>query len=141
MITSTLLLVAMPQLAKAVEKYSLDAAARQLAEDIRITQQQALNEESASYFLQLYPYDPYNDWYEIKKGSLRVARVKLPKSVDMYPTNFSGNKIVISARGTAVAGGTVTLRERASGRFKYVIVTPVTGRVRVSDSPPENWEK
>lgn len=74
LITSTLLLVAMPQLAKAVEKYSLDVAARQLAEDIRVAQQQALNEESASYFLQLYPYDPYNDWYEIKKGSASVLR-------------------------------------------------------------------
>lgn len=141
LVASVLLLVAVPQLAKALDKYSLGSAARQLAEDIRAAQQQALNEESSAYFLQLYPFDPAGDWYEIKKGADRLSKVKLPGSVDMVSTTFSGHSIVITARGTAAAGGTVTLRTRAAGsRFKYVIVAPVTGRVRVSDSPPESWE-
>jgi prepilin-type N-terminal cleavage/methylation domain-containing protein len=142
LVASVLLLVAVPQLAKALEKYSVGSAARQLAEDIRDVQQQALNEESSAYFLQLYPFDPAGDWYEIKRGSESLSRVKLPRGVDMVSTTFSGHSIFITARGTITAGGTVTFRARAAGdRFKYVIVSSITGRVRVSDSPPESWEK
>jgi len=35
-------------------------------------------------------------------------------------------------------GGTVTLKNKR-GKILYIIMTPVTARVRVSPDPPENW--
>jgi|Deesub1362A_J573_1020465.scaffolds.fasta_scaffold00425_15 Tfp pilus assembly protein FimT len=142
LIVSTVLAVAGPELAKPLAAARLEAVARQMAADIRVVQQRALNEESAAYFIRFYPYGAR---YEVRKAAsptyVVLDKVTLPGTVELVGTTFSQDWLAFSAAGTPVQGGTVTLRDQWSGRLRYVIVAPVTGRVRVSESPPEHWEK
>jgi len=142
LIVSTVLAIAVPELGKKLAVVRLDALAGQMAADIRTVQQMAINEESAAYFIEFYPY---GERYEIRKTShpmyIVLDKVTLPDTADLVATNFSGDRLAFSTQGSPVQGGTVTLQDKRSGRFRYVIVTPITGRVRVSDSPPESWKK
>lgn len=121
--------------------FDLQVVAERLAQDIRSVQQRALSEQSPYYFIAFYPVS--ND-YSIKKSAklspVKIAEVKLPHSVGIYTTNFESNKLLISAQGTVLRGGTITLIDRSTGKLKYVIVASITGRVRVSDLPPDKWE-
>lgn len=123
--------------------FHLQFAADRLAADIRSIQQRALSEKTSDYYFVFYPHI---DTYRTKKWatpfSLVIAEVKLPRDVDLYSTNFPDNSMGINDQGLPLPhGGTIILRNRATGRLKYVIVASVTGRVRVSDNPPESWEK
>lgn len=142
LIALMVLAIAVPELAKPLAAARLDALAGQIAADIRTVQQRAINEESAAYFIKFYAY---GERYEVRKTDhpiyVVLDRVTLPNTADLVGTTFSEDRLAFSARGTPVQGGTVTLRDRRSGRFRYVIVTSITGRVRVSDRPPESWEK
>jgi type II secretory pathway pseudopilin PulG len=121
--------------------FNLQIAAERLAQDIRSVQQRALSEKSSNYFIAFYPASNH---YSIKKSAglspLKIAEIKLPRGVGLYTTNFESNKLLVSAQGTVSCGGTITLIDRSTGRLKYVIVASITGRVRVSDLPPKNWE-
>ncbi|MGQ9497208.1 MAG: GspH/FimT family pseudopilin [Desulfotomaculales bacterium] len=142
LIISIVLAITMPEFAKPLAAAHLNALAGQMAADIRAVQQRAISEESAAYFIKFYPY---GERYEVRRTGyptyLVLNKVALPNTADLVGTTFSADRLAFSAHGTPVQGGTVTLRDKRSGRFRYVIVTPVTGRVRVSDRPPENWEK
>ncbi|HAG07597.1 MAG: N-terminal methylation protein, partial [Clostridia bacterium 62_21] len=56
LIVSTVLAIAVPELGKKLAVVRLDALAGQMAADIRTVQQMAINEESAAYFMEFYPY-------------------------------------------------------------------------------------
>ncbi len=122
----------------------LETAAALLAADLRELQQLAVSEEAASCFARFYTA---NEKYLIMKSGNPAPRVVkevvLPPGVDLYSVNFpgQGNEVAFCPSGAPTpGGGTVTLRDRATGRFKYVIVAAVTGRVRVSDLPPDAAE-
>jgi hypothetical protein len=70
----------------------------------------------------------------------RVALVRLPTGVSFAAINFpsDGVRHTLSFRFTGAPnqGGHVKLRNRA-GQQVYVIVTPVTARVRISAQPPQ----
>lgn len=123
---------------------NLQIAGDRLVQEIRNTQQSALAENSTeySYFMQFYP-DPVNA-YVIKRsatpGPIILATVRLPGSVTLVTTNFDSQMLSISNRGIPARGGTITLKNRVNGKLRYVIVASITGRVRVSDRPPESWE-
>lgn len=69
------------------------------------------------------------------RGKDGVSRIyPMPEGVKLYTTNFPSNELRFSPQGTPLCGGTVTLRTQT--KLKYVIVAPVTGRVRLSDTPP-----
>ncbi|MCX6088854.1 MAG: prepilin-type N-terminal cleavage/methylation domain-containing protein [Candidatus Atribacteria bacterium] len=58
---------------------------------------------------------------------------EIPEGVVLYRANFIENNILyFYPTGTPSSGGTITLRVK--DRLKYVIITPVTGRVRISDT-------
>lgn len=69
----------------------------------------------------------------------RVTWVRLPEGVSFMATNFplDGGRPTLSFRFTGAPnqGGHVALRDRRGNRL-FVIVTPVTGRVRVAEQPP-----
>ena len=69
----------------------------------------------------------------------RVTLVRLPVGVSFAAINFpsDGVRHTLSFRFTGAPnqGGHVALRNRAGQRL-YVIVTPVTARVRVAEQPP-----
>ncbi|MDN5346865.1 MAG: hypothetical protein PWP65_429 [Clostridia bacterium] len=142
LIVSTVLAIAVPELGKPLAAARLDALAGQVAADIRTVQQRAISEESAAYYINFYPH---GNRYEVRKTGYPVYvildKVTLPSTAQLVETTFNEDRLAFSAGGRPVQGGTITLRDRRSGRSRYVIVAPVTGRVRVSDSPPESWEK
>ncbi|MGQ9747117.1 MAG: pilus assembly FimT family protein [Candidatus Caldatribacteriaceae bacterium] len=58
----------------------------------------------------------------------------LPPDIVLYNTNFPSHTLFFSPAGTPSCGGTVTLK---AGKIRrYIIITPVTGRVRFSEKPP-----
>jgi Tfp pilus assembly protein FimT len=71
--------------------------------------------------------------YRGKSGKTEI--VGFPREVTLYTTNFPSNTLFFYSSGTPSAGGTVTIRSGAKRR--YIIVTPVTGRVRCSEKPPQ----
>lgn len=134
--------MSLPALGQPLANYRLKTAARQIAQDLREVQQMALNEETDGYRVS---FSAGGRTYLIQKTAhplpRTVKRVELPPTVLIAATTFNNNTVTFTARGTPhPRGGTVTLQDRASGRFLYVIVASITGRVRVSSSPPDSWE-
>jgi len=70
--------------------------------------------------------------YRGKSGKTEI--ISLPKGVKLYTTNFPSNILYFDPTGIPSCGGTVTIRSKEERR--YIIVTPVTGRVRFSEKPP-----
>jgi type II secretory pathway pseudopilin PulG len=135
LIISIVFIAALPVTGKAASFFNLKHSANQMAADIREVQQRALSESCSLYMIDFYP-----DKYVIKKSSHSVAiiidAVYLPQGIRIDNTNFSEGKIRFSAEGTP-RGGTVTLRDQKTNKFRFVIVASITGRVRVSDQPPK----
>ncbi|WP_051276588.1 pilus assembly FimT family protein [Desulfovirgula thermocuniculi] len=140
-ISGTLLLVALPAVLGALVNRSLYGAAHQMAADIRTWQQRALAsmDENGIY---LILFDTSNEVYHLMYNYKVTETRRLPVYLDLEATNFppSGYELRFDLKGVPNAGGTVTLRERLTGRRYYVIVAPVTGRVRVSPSPPSGGD-
>lgn len=122
----------------------LRVAGNRMMQDIRTTQQIALAENSSehSYFIQFYQ-DPANN-YIIKRSAtplpIIIASVSFPTSVALVTTNFDSQMLSLSSKGIPARGGTITLKNQVNGKLSFVIVASVTGRVRVSDRPPDSWE-
>lgn len=134
------LAITMPGLNNYLADCRLEAACLQLQQDIRSVAQDALVKESANYRINLYRS---SEKYRVKDlsppGTYRD--VVLPEGVDLVWTNFSNQNfgddvIIFNARGIPTDGGHISLRSERTGKFKYVIVTPITGRTRVSDESP-----
>jgi len=119
---------------------NLRLASDRLAQEIRTTQQRAFAENSP-YGIQFYQ-DPGNA-YLIKKTAVYISdtpMVHLPASLTLE-SNFPKKMLTIPCLEGSANGGTITLTNKANSRQQlYVIVAAITGRVRVSDRPPESWE-
>lgn len=138
-ITGTLLLLVLPAVLGMLSGRSLYTTARQMAADIRTWQQRALAEQPELYTYEVQ-FNVAGETYLLMRANTVVETRRLPVYLDLEATNFSGQVLRFNARGAPLAGGTVTLREKLTGRRYYVIVAPVTGRVRVSPSPPSGWD-
>ena len=77
------------------------------------------------------------DRYRIYKQTELVEDIIL-KDIDLFNSNFTDDKVYFYPNGVPNMGGTVTLKNKR-GKVLYVIMTPVTARVRISPEPPENW--
>jgi len=126
-----------PLTGKAFSYFNLQHTASRMAADIREMQQRAVSESSSDYLIEFF-----DDRYIMKKAMSSkpdiIATVHLPGSVSIKHNNFSSNKLYISAKSSyGQRGGTITIKERDSGKSVFVIVAAITGRVRVSDEPPE----
>lgn len=134
-----IMLIALPAAADLGRSRSAELVARSMALDMRKTQQKAIT----AGWTQRIEFRRYNDDYLIIDGktSERV-RISLPEGVTYQSINFpvSGSNRLLSFNRTGApnSGGTVTLVNTA-GQVYYVIVTPATGRVRISATPPDHW--
>jgi len=117
-----------------VNRQNLSIAASMMAEDIRLTQQYSLNRNGEYRIL----FDCSNEKYYIVKEIKASKIVNLPAGVDLYNTNFSLNELKFNQEGIPSKGGTVTLHN-GQGSSLYVIVMPVTGRVRIDTKPPQHF--
>jgi Tfp pilus assembly protein FimT len=134
LILGILLAVALPLVAN-TSYWSLRVAAHQLAAQIRETRCRAVLEGASCYLV----YYQFSHRYRLiyPDGS---SWVRLPEGVEIDYTNFP---LVMDKRptlyfrhtGAPNQGGHVALKDRRNNRL-YVIVTPVTGRVRIDKVPP-----
>ena len=69
--------------------------------------------------------DPIGDNYSRSK-SLRLSHTTVKS--DMPQTNYNGRQIYFSIMGTVETGATFKLYSR-SGRYRYLVIQPVTGRI------------
>jgi len=111
----------------------LNVAAALLSSELKMTQSKAFY-EGVYYKLQFWPT---LDRYRIYRQTELIQDIILA-DIDLFNTNFTNNKVFFYPSGVPSMGGTVTLKNK-KGKILYVIMTPVTARVRVSPEPPENW--
>jgi len=111
----------------------LNRAAAILSSELKSAQSRAFY-EGVYYKLQFWPT---LDRYRIYRQTVLYKDVQL-EDVDLFNTNFTNNNLYFYPNGVPSMGGTVTLKNKR-GKVLYVIMTPVTARVRISPEPPENW--
>jgi prepilin-type N-terminal cleavage/methylation domain-containing protein len=111
----------------------LNTAAAILSSELKMAQSRAFY-EGVYYKLQFWPT---LDRYRIYRQTELIQDIIL-EGVDLFNTNFTDNNLYFYPSGVPGQGGTVTLKNKI-GKVLYVIMTPVTARVRVSPEPPENW--
>ena len=111
----------------------LNTAAALLSSELKNTQSRAFY-EGVWYKIE---FQPTYERYKIFKETELERKVQL-ENIDLFHTNFTDNRVRFLPSGSPSMGGTVTLKNKR-GKVLYVIMTPVTARVRVSPDPPENW--
>ena len=116
-----------------IQLNKLNVTAGLLSSELKNTQSRAFY-EGVYFKLQ---FMPSLDKYRIYKQTELIDDIIL-KDIDLFNTNFTDDNLYFYPNGVPSMGGTVTLKNKR-GKVLYVIMTPVTARVRVSPSPPENW--
>lgn len=111
----------------------LNIAAALLSSELKNTQSRAFY-EGVWYKIE---FRAFSDKYIVYKQTELYKDVQL-EDIDLFNTNFTDNKVKFYPNGVPSMGGTVTLKNKR-GKVLYVIMTPVTARVRISPDPPENW--
>lgn len=140
---SILLGIAVPDLRDFHARHELRVAAQQMASNIRGFQQEAwstrsegLTPENNSFIVTFWPGI---EKYKLERtGNGAWSRVVVFNAgVDLMSTSFKSDKLIIGLSGVSTLGGTVYLQSKRTGDLLHVIVTSRTGRVRVSQKPPE----
>ena len=111
----------------------LNTAATLLSSELKNTQSRAFY-EGVYYKLQFWPT---LDRFRIYKQTELYKDIQL-EDINLFNTNFTDDNLYFYPNGVPGQGGTVTLKNK-KGKVLYVIMTPVTARVRISPEPPENW--
>jgi hypothetical protein len=111
----------------------LNTAAALLSSELKNTQSRAFYEGA---YYKIYFWESL-DRYRIYKQTELVEDIIL-EDIDLFNTNFNDDNVYFYPNGVPSMGGTVTLKNKR-GKILYVIMTPVTARVRISTEPPENW--
>ena len=123
--------MAVPTLGQSMAKQELEGASLQLAADIRWLQQIGINNGSGivSYKLLFNTNTPYG--YYVTANTQVIKKYTFPVSVKL-----SGipSPIGFSLSGAPSGAQTISLQSIKLKTMKYVILAPVTGRVRISDS-------
>jgi len=132
-IISLLLGLSLNGLNNLIQRSKLNRAAALLSSELKDTQSRAFY-EGVYYWIEFWES---LDRYRIHKKEELVEDIIL-EDIDLFNTNFTNDKVYFYPSGVPSMGGTVTLKNKR-GKVLYVIMTPVTARVRVSPEPPENW--
>lgn len=136
---TVVLLIATPNLANLLERFKLEADARQLAWILRQARQDAVIKCKPQTIFINKNNEEYQ-WYS--EGNFRNYHTS--KGIDIVTANYAaftpGGLPACSFNTTGVPGhpGTTVLRNQ-QGDTRYIIVSAVIGRVRVSRTPPTSW--
>lgn len=118
-------------LGQSLAKQELESASRQLAADIRWMQQLSINSgiDIVAYALLFNHKTPYG--YCITANTKVIKNISFPASISL---SGAQSYIYFSVNGTPVVGAqSISLYSSRLKAWNYVIVAPVTGRVRISD--------
>ena len=132
-IISLLLALSLNGLYNLIQWNKLNTTAALLSSELKNIQSRAFY-EGVYYKLQFWPT---LDRYRVYRQTELINDIIL-KDIDLFNTNFTDNNLYFYPNGVPSMGGTITLKNKR-GKILYVIMTPVTARVRVSPEPPENW--
>jgi len=133
------LLIATPNLGGLLERVKLDADARQLAWIFRHARQDAVIKGKPQTIYIYMDSEEYR-WYS--DGKFRKYHTS--EGIDIVTANYAsftpGGPPACSFNTTGIPGhaGTTVLRNQR-GDTRYIIVSAVQGRVRVSRTPPASW--
>ena len=136
-IISLLLGLSLNGLYNLIQWSKLNRTAAILSAELKNTQSRAFY-EGVYYKLQFWPS---LDRYRIYRQTVLVQDITQDitlEDIDLFNTNFTDNNLYFYPNGVPSMGGTVTLKNKR-GKILYVIMTPVTARVRISQNPPDNW--
>ncbi|HHV80603.1 MAG: prepilin-type N-terminal cleavage/methylation domain-containing protein [Dictyoglomi bacterium] len=125
-----------------IEYNHLCTAALTLAKNIRMCQYISMEEGITTRILLDIKENKYH-LVKVEKVPVLYKTFLLEGGVSLSWTNFKKYKIEfdpvgcpdMSDVGTPDRGGTIALKSK-SNKFLYVIITPVTGYVRISEEPP-----
>ena len=115
----------------------LNTAAALLSSELKNTQSRAFY-EGVSYKIDFWESLDRYRIYKQKEVYYEIYKDIQLEDIDLFNTNYTDDKIYFYPNGVPSMGGTVTLKNQR-GKILYVIMTPVTARVRISPDPPENW--
>jgi len=115
----------------------LNVAAALLSSELKNTQSMAFY-EGIYYKIDFWESLDRYRIYKQKEVYYEVYKDIQLEDIDLFNTNYTDDKVYFYPNGVPSMGGTVTLKNKI-GKVLYVIMTPVTARVRVSPEPPENW--
>jgi len=115
----------------------LNTAAALLSSELKNTQSMAFY-EGIYYKIDFWESLDRYRIYKQKEVYYEVYKDIQLEDIDLFNTNYTDDKVYFYPNGVPSMGGTVTLKNKI-GKVLYVIMTPVTARVRVSPEPPENW--
>jgi len=124
--------ISLPIYRKTMAHHSLHSAARVISTDIRYTQQKSITERD-SYRLLFNTTS--GTTYQILSTASNSKMKYLPKGTKIIRTNFTDKTLTFYPSGAPSQGGRLVI-ENNFGDKLYIIVTPATGRVRISDKPP-----
>lgn len=128
-ILGILVAMAMPDLTRTLDRYKLNTAARDLAGNIRLVRQRAIDGEGKLVYLYI---NKYQTVYYLYKG-MNTEEFKLPDGVTFYATpELDQYKLYFNIDGSPhpkSAGGYVLKNSR--GDTVTVELRMVTGRVQV----------
>ncbi len=134
LIIALLAAVTIPSLGRTWSNHNLHLAALQLQQEIRTMGQASLIKEESSYKIS---FSIFGNYYIIY-GPEGTKKISLPAWVELVNTNYENDIMYFSARGMPAKGGHISLRNSLTRDYKYVIVAAITGRTRISDTPPGN---
>ncbi|NPV44651.1 MAG: prepilin-type N-terminal cleavage/methylation domain-containing protein [Firmicutes bacterium] len=126
--------IVIPNFKGTLEDYRLKNAAMEIASEIRLIQQRAISEGDIFKII----FDLNNrDRYHVARGTRILKTAYLPDGVILEGTSLGGgHQIVFTESGAPVPAGSITLKNKR-GERRYVIVAVATGRVRISENPPD----
>lgn len=128
---------AMLILGHSLQKQELESASLLLASDLRWLQQLSMNGgSSAACILQFNQSEPVG--YYITDNTQVIKKTFFPRGIRLY---VSHSFITFGLSGAPLTGAqTISLQSDKLNLWKYVVLAPVTGRVRISDTLPRQWE-
>ena len=132
-IISILVIVSTKGLLIIKENMDLNMVARQLEATLKNSQSLAMY--TGSYYKM--DFYPSLNRYRVYCETDLVQDIQL-ENINLHYTNFTNHKVYFYKTGVPSMGGTVTLKTK-NGKTLYVIMTPVTARTRISNTPPANW--
>ncbi len=136
-IISLLLGLSLNGLNNLIQWSKLNTAAALLSSELKNTQSMAFY-EGICYKIEFYAtFDRYRV-YKVTELYKELYKDIQLEDIDLFNTNFTDNNLYFYPSGVPGQGGTITLKNKR-GKILYVIMTPVTARVRISPDPPENW--
>ncbi len=117
-----------------IERWSLRTAATELAVNIRETRHTAITTGKTCFVIFYWDSRRYKLDYQDKEIWVRLPK-DISYAVNNFPQNFGAPTLSFRFTGAPNQGGHVSLKDNKGNRL-YVIVTPVTGRVRIDDKAP-----